>query len=404
MPLADAAGLLVLVCSAVVLAADAWRERAPRAGWAATACVALALNYAPGMVATLPVLASLAALLEPLVLPLALGCLLLALPGRSLLGLRARRVVDSLVVLALAAALLWPLMRTAGGGGVWALALLVALQVAPTWRNRDPVAAGMVLVLAALALALALQAPWAAVLTPTLALLLVTLAQRERLRTASQSAAAAAHDLARSQATLVRAEDVARLRRQAGADLSKGLVALGETLRAQPVAAPGLLGRLEALSHVAQLEPRVKRVDLKALCERITAHLLNDTPTVEKPLLKLTSAVVQADPLLLRHVLQELIANALKFSAERVERRLDVSVVSGDDGVMVCVSDNGVGFDNALAKRLFTPFERLHGAAFPGTGLGLVIARHAAERLGGRIWAESAPGAGARFYFTIGAH
>jgi signal transduction histidine kinase len=65
------------------------------------------------------------------------------------------------------------------------------------------------------------------------------------------------------------------------------------------------------------------------------------------------------------------------------------------------VRDNGIGFDPAYSTRIFRPFERLNGKQFPGSGLGLTLARKAVEQHGGRIWAESSPGNGTTIRFTV---
>jgi PAS domain S-box-containing protein len=102
----------------------------------------------------------------------------------------------------------------------------------------------------------------------------------------------------------------------------------------------------------------------------------------------------------LTQVMQNLIANAIKYrTAEPLQIHVSAREEAGD--WVFSVRDNGSGFDMAYADRIFGMFQRLHGSGLPGTGLGLAICRRIIERLGGRIWAESAPGAGATFYFTI---
>ena len=106
----------------------------------------------------------------------------------------------------------------------------------------------------------------------------------------------------------------------------------------------------------------------------------------------------EGDPALVRVVLANLIENACKFS------RGEGTVRVYREGAAFAVSDEGVGFDMAYANKLFRPFERLVGEGeFSGTGIGLASVERIVRRHGGRVWAESAPGKGATFRFTLGA-
>lgn len=110
----------------------------------------------------------------------------------------------------------------------------------------------------------------------------------------------------------------------------------------------------------------------------------------------------QADPLLLRQVLVNLIGNAIKYSSKRDNPRIEVSSLLHDDGRVYFVRDNGVGFDMKYADKLFAVFQRLHDSReYGGTGVGLAIAQNIIQRHGGKIWAESEPDHGATFYFTL---
>ncbi len=113
--------------------------------------------------------------------------------------------------------------------------------------------------------------------------------------------------------------------------------------------------------------------------------------------------VAAGDATLVRQVFANLIGNALKYSARAAAPRIDVIAQRDGATQIYCVRDNGVGFDMAYADRLFKPFERLHADSdFKGAGIGLALAQLIAQRHGGRIWAESAPGHGALFRFTLG--
>lgn len=111
-------------------------------------------------------------------------------------------------------------------------------------------------------------------------------------------------------------------------------------------------------------------------------------------------ARVVADPIQIARVFQNLVANALRFrGAERPVVSVGAEPRARD--VLVYVRDNGIGIPEAHHETIFRVFERLHGGERPGTGMGLAICRRILERHGGRIWVESALGAGATFYLTL---
>jgi PAS domain S-box-containing protein len=110
-----------------------------------------------------------------------------------------------------------------------------------------------------------------------------------------------------------------------------------------------------------------------------------------------------ADPRLLRQVLQNLVGNAMKFSRQAPAPRIELgSAPTADRQVGYWIRDNGCGFDMRHAGRLFDAFQRLHSPRdYEGAGVGLATVRRIVERHGGEVRAESAPGCGATFYFTL---
>jgi light-regulated signal transduction histidine kinase (bacteriophytochrome) len=111
--------------------------------------------------------------------------------------------------------------------------------------------------------------------------------------------------------------------------------------------------------------------------------------------------VVVGDPTQLAEVFQNLIANSLKYRKSDEPVRIHVSCRRGANEYVFSVTDNGVGFDQKYAEEIFGMFKRLHGREINGSGIGLAVVKKIVERHGGRIWAESSPGQGARFSFTL---
>ncbi|NQD37915.1 PAS domain S-box protein [Permianibacter sp. IMCC34836] len=163
-----------------------------------------------------------------------------------------------------------------------------------------------------------------------------------------------------------------------------------------------LIDDLLRFSRLSRTEMIREVVDMSALIEQIWQELedIHEQPIGKPEFGSLPSCY--ADRSLLKQVLFNLLANAVKFTRDADPRRIEVYSEQVDDETVYVVRDNGVGFSMAYADKLFGVFQRLHRAEeFEGTGVGLALCRRIIERHGGRIWAESAPGKGASFRFTL---
>lgn len=162
-----------------------------------------------------------------------------------------------------------------------------------------------------------------------------------------------------------------------------------------------LIANILEYSRAGRRPLMTREVDLAALARTVAADLHADYPAAEVRIAELPRIV--GDPTMLEQVLQNLIGNALKYSAKQARPQVDVAVQRDGERTVFVVSDNGAGFDMRYADRLFGLFQRLHAdSQFPGTGVGLAIVKRLIERHGGEIWAEAEPDRGARFCFTLG--
>jgi light-regulated signal transduction histidine kinase (bacteriophytochrome) len=110
----------------------------------------------------------------------------------------------------------------------------------------------------------------------------------------------------------------------------------------------------------------------------------------------------KGDRVMLRQVLLNILQNAVKYARPGEQAAVEVGCTSQPGSTVYHVSDNGIGFSMDEADRLFNVFERLHSADdYEGRGIGLAIVKRIVERHGGKVWAESAPGEGSTFYFSI---
>jgi len=163
-----------------------------------------------------------------------------------------------------------------------------------------------------------------------------------------------------------------------------------------------LIDDLLNLSRISRSELETRVVDLSALAAAVAADLKGCEPERNVEVRIQPGVSGNGDPRLLRVALENLLGNAWKFTRKEVQPCLEFGQQRAAEGAAYYIRDNGVGFDMAHADQLFRPFHRLHRTSeFEGTGIGLATVHRVIERHGGRIWAESAPGKGASFYFTV---
>jgi signal transduction histidine kinase len=192
------------------------------------------------------------------------------------------------------------------------------------------------------------------------------------------------------------------LRKEHSASLdADGLDCLSEiTTNAERMAA--LIDALLALSRVARMDVNTQRVDLAELARASAARLSAENPSRKVDVVTPEHLPAQMDVDLANTMVDNLMGNAWKFTANVDEARIELGVRADRDSQVFFVRDNGAGFDPAYANKLFTPFQRLHPASvFPGNGVGLATVRRIVQRHGGSIRAEGAVGRGATFYFTL---
>jgi PAS domain S-box-containing protein len=112
--------------------------------------------------------------------------------------------------------------------------------------------------------------------------------------------------------------------------------------------------------------------------------------------------VAEADPVLIKSAMENLLSNSWKFSSKHPSATIDVGSIHENGEVVYFVRDDGAGFDMTYASKLFGAFQRMHSTVdFEGTGIGLATVHRIITKHGGRIWAEGKPEAGATFYFTL---
>ncbi len=164
----------------------------------------------------------------------------------------------------------------------------------------------------------------------------------------------------------------------------------------------GLITSLLRFSRVARAEMRREAIDMSAMAKVVAAEIRQAEPKRRVSFRIAEGITGYGDAGLWRIVLDNLIGNAWKYTADQEEAIIEFGMREVDGKPACFVRDNGQGFDMAHADKLYVPFQRIPGIMdVEGHGIGLATVERVIRRHGGRIWAESEPGKGATFLFTM---
>jgi len=163
-----------------------------------------------------------------------------------------------------------------------------------------------------------------------------------------------------------------------------------------------LIDDLLKLARVTRGELNVGDVDLSAIAGEVVRDLRERAPGRAVEIAIAPGLAARGDARLMRVALENLLANAWKFTDGRTPARIEFGRTGDNGDAAYYVRDNGAGFDMAYAGKLFGAFQRLHDAGkFPGAGIGLATVQRVIRKHGGRIWTEAATDKGATFFFTL---
>lgn len=167
----------------------------------------------------------------------------------------------------------------------------------------------------------------------------------------------------------------------------------------------GLINDLLSFSRVSAKTKTFQSVDLNKIMRDVLSDLEILIQETEAKITVSPLPVIEADATQMRQLFQNLISNATKFRGEMPPELVIDSLESGTSIPHDCIElsfvDNGIGFEEKYLDRIFQIFQRLDGRKFDGSGIGLAICRRIANKHGGNITAQSAPGKGATFYVTL---
>ena len=193
------------------------------------------------------------------------------------------------------------------------------------------------------------------------------------------------------------------LQEECSADLSAECNLFVGNIRQGVLQMSNLIDDLLAYSRIERRELQKESLNLADIARAVVAERAGEIRASHAEVsVSMASLIAPVDREGLLVVLRNLLENALKFSRDAHSPVIEIGGRDENDSCILWVRDNGIGFDMKFHDRIFDIFQRLQRIEdFPGTGIGLALVRKAMQRMGGRVWAQSAPGQGATFYLAL---
>lgn len=175
-----------------------------------------------------------------------------------------------------------------------------------------------------------------------------------------------------------------------------------DTIRKNALRMQEMIEQLLLLSRIGRSDTARVAVDLNRVVETVREDLADAISANSAEIVVGPMPTVEGWPDRLSVLFHNLVGNALKYRREEVPPLIEIAAIEGEQDWEIAVRDNGIGFDQEYAEKIFGVFKRLHVSdKYGGTGVGLAIARRIVERHGGWIWAEGRPGDGSTFRFKL---
>lgn len=170
------------------------------------------------------------------------------------------------------------------------------------------------------------------------------------------------------------------------------------------ITAGGISGTINDMLYIFSLTPdniRMDDVTLSEMVQGIVTELKNSNQQRHVDFKTTSNITVYGDKIALKRLMYNLLENAYKYTSRTPKPIIEFGIEKQNGTPVYFVRDNGVGFDQTHADKLFEPFQKYHSEEYGGTGLGLYIVKNIIGLHGGKIWAKSKEGEGATFYFTL---